>query len=113
MDETALAALKRGGDSYRWQSLQGWFASGKAQIVLFENGTYAALAKDNDDLVVLALTGNDARKVTSELLKIARENGLNFVRFVTTHKALSRLLNKFEPINCGTIYRIPSHESKH
>jgi predicted acetyltransferase len=111
LTEAASSQLAIGGSPFYWERIKADIAANRAQLFETENGSYIVLSVQKPDLVVLACTGENGKAIMKECIAIAKLNDCEFVRFITKHKGLPRLLKEFEPQDFGTIYRIKAYES--
>lgn len=89
-----------------WARVQADILTGRAELFRCPGETYAVLRVDDDELVVVAVTGRDAVPLFEVALAIAKRNGLAAVRWHTERKGLGRLLSQFGPLEVETVYRV-------
>ena len=105
---TAVAEekLRAAGDPIIWQGIRADIEAGRSQLFLCPDDTYIVLALDDDEIIFVAMAGQNAVGAMETVLEIARVLGLQYVRFHTARKGLARLIKQYKPECVQSIYRI-------
>ena len=89
-----------------WPTVRADVYKGRAQLYSVHGKSYLIIKRDGDDLLVLAYVGCDVNTATEICIEIARQSGMDSVRFYTARKGLARLLKQHQPELIQTCYRI-------
>ena len=92
IDAEIIGEEIKSGVSELWQVLDG--------------DAYCVTRIEPGELVIVAFGGKGLLQVTDAILKAAKSQGLQSIRFHTNRPALARLVKKYKPRHIEHIYRI-------
>ena len=98
--------LRAAGDPTIWKYIRADIDAGRSQLFLCPDDTYIVLALDDTEIIFVAMAGKNAVGAVETVLEIARVLGLQFVRFHTARKGMTRLLKQYKPMHMQSIYRM-------
>lgn len=106
MTDEAAAKLRPLFNAHTWPKVAADVASGRADLFLCPGRTFAILRLDDDELVIVGVSGQGSVTLFETALKIAEANQLRAVRWHTERRGLGRLLARYGPLEQERVYRV-------